>query len=148
MYQKQVWQNGDTITADKLNHIENGIDFNNVFRIAYFKAEDPRTTYPEGVPELPQTDIWLEDTNRDYYKLYHDSNCTQEYTYQDYLNPIVTIVSGGWTNENYEEQNMGIVTRYFSIDIINNSRCIELTLRLADDYNFGFSIYSSPKGEK
>ena len=25
-YEKQTWQNGDVITAAKLNHIENGID--------------------------------------------------------------------------------------------------------------------------
>lgn len=29
-YEKQIWENGDVITADKLNHIEDGIENNNL----------------------------------------------------------------------------------------------------------------------
>ena len=38
-YTKQTWANGDVITADKLNHIENGVENagNSIQRVAHLK---------------------------------------------------------------------------------------------------------------
>lgn len=32
-YEKQTWKNGDTITADKLNHIEDGVGNNKILEV-------------------------------------------------------------------------------------------------------------------
>lgn len=52
-YNKQTWVNGDIITADKLNHIEDGVESasNEVFIVSVLKngsaVSDPSHTYAE-----------------------------------------------------------------------------------------------------
>ena len=48
-YEKQTWNTGDIVTAEKLNHIESGIDG------AYLEPEPPEPT-PSGVQF-----IWADD---------------------------------------------------------------------------------------
>ena len=39
-YEKQTWQNGDTITAEKLNHMEDGIENSSGYK--YIVERDDR----------------------------------------------------------------------------------------------------------
>ena len=94
IYNKSLWKNGDIITANKLNNIEQGIDR---IKIAYIKnprQEEPRDTLPEGMPILPNEYNWYTDSQRNggYYKLYYNPECTQEYTYEDYINSNIIFI--------------------------------------------------------
>ena len=95
-YNKTSWNNGDIITANKLNNIEQGIDR---IKIAYIKnprQDEPRDTLPEGMPILPDGYSWYIDrdssVNGGYYKLYYNPECTQEYTYEDYINSNIIFI--------------------------------------------------------
>lgn len=47
-YEKQTWANGDLITAEKLNHMEDGIDENSVFVVEYDEdASESSATFEE-----------------------------------------------------------------------------------------------------
>lgn len=67
-YTKQTWQTGDTVTADKLNHMEEGI------AEAYNYPEPPEP--PEPTPPSVQF-IWADDIG--------------QYTF----NSIVELINGG-----------------------------------------------------
>lgn len=43
-YEKQTWNNGDIITADKLNHIEDGIENNNLNVMVVILTQDGQDT--------------------------------------------------------------------------------------------------------
>ena len=53
-YEKQTWANGDTITAEKLNHMESGIEdssgggYDGVILITYPETSDPPTITVES----------------------------------------------------------------------------------------------------
>ena len=44
-YEKQIWANGDVITAEKLNHIEDGITSNNAWIIEMTLVQDGYDVY-------------------------------------------------------------------------------------------------------
>lgn len=52
-YEKQTWSNGDTVTAEKLNHIEDGIAANNKFIVTLTPtAPDFSGTMDKTVAEI------------------------------------------------------------------------------------------------
>lgn len=52
-YEKQTWVNGEVITADKLNHMENGIGDNSVF-IVEVETGNPPTNPTATFSEMEQ----------------------------------------------------------------------------------------------
>ena len=94
-YTKQTWQTGEVITADKLNHIEDGVENNNNDIIVTYYYEDDYISYltfdKNSPAPIPYNTI---------YDLVSDGKHVMVYPYQYNKIPIgggyfVEIASGG-----------------------------------------------------
>ena len=114
-YEKQTWSNGDIITQEKLNHMENGIANDSVLMV--YSTIDQTTnnrvlshTFAEIAPYLPFV-IYSSGLDADpksgdecYYSFLsgsfgEDDNTYLEFNYPDKNNPYQTIFRGNGLNE-------------------------------------------------
>lgn len=142
-YTKQTWANGDVITADKLNHIEDGIDgINNRIRVIYTATWDDNTndyiwtcdkTFNEilsliesGVDVYAQINRYGEVSSAIYNLIYvySDELCWMSTSLQDYdLNPLLTKIFYDSINH-YSSSDEDTITGSFNSTFANKDEYI------------------------
>lgn len=57
-YEKQTWVTGEVITAEKLNHIEGGVEANDNFKVFTFNVTESSGTYTVTLEDAQIEDIF------------------------------------------------------------------------------------------